>query len=732
MIIKRMTASFGKLKNETLTFSRGLNIVEAPNESGKSTWCAFLRAMLFGVATSERDRAGYLSDKTRFAPWSGAPMAGELDADTSDGAITIRRLTRGRVPMQEFAAVYTGAEERVPGISPANCGEILTGVTESVFRRTAFIAQSEVRTVHTAELEQRILALVGTGDESSSYAQTDERLRAWLRRRKYNKSGEIPALESRLEELTAQLNALERRNGEVATLRENVTRLERERERLTTQLAAHDARAAATARERRLLVKSQVASLSSRATWLDQRLSSAPTRAQIAEFRGELGALGAQTAARERDIQRYESAASEHESAQTARAASPLYGHDISALEAATRQLAKRRKLIPHIAVCLLAPLLTAALYFTTLWDAYGVPLLIAAYIVAAALLFGVRGLAKRGLRNKIAALLEPLGLPALDDLQREIERLPSLTDAVISAEITANAANAVVHQSNDALKIATAAITARIRAFIDCADAVQDGNAALDELEGRLDEQVKVQSMLEAARSVLEGLPDVAAATGDPPALDPNYGTRDEVAEALARTTARLTDATARCNVATGELRSLGDPAVLGSERLSIETRLDELRGQYSALEDAIAVLKSANHEMSQRFSPLLTSTAEQLVTKLTGGLYDRLTFTRDFDITARATGDAVPHNVLYLSTGAGDTMYLALRLALCRLVLPPDCPIVLDDTLASLDDERMGYALDCLKDLAAQRQIILFTCHGRESRYLANDASAKLLTLN
>ena len=45
MIVRKMTASFGVLQNRTLEFSPGLNIIEAPNEYGKTTWCAFLRAM---------------------------------------------------------------------------------------------------------------------------------------------------------------------------------------------------------------------------------------------------------------------------------------------------------------------------------------------------------------------------------------------------------------------------------------------------------------------------------------------------------------------------------------------------------------------------------------------------------------------------------------------------------------------------------------------------------------
>ena len=70
MTINKLTASFGKLEGESLELNEGLNVICAPNESGKSTWCAFIRAMLYGVDSSERQKTGYLPDKLRYAPWS--------------------------------------------------------------------------------------------------------------------------------------------------------------------------------------------------------------------------------------------------------------------------------------------------------------------------------------------------------------------------------------------------------------------------------------------------------------------------------------------------------------------------------------------------------------------------------------------------------------------------------------------------------------------------------------
>ena len=73
-------------------------------------------------------------------------------------------------------------------------------------------------------------------------------------------------------------------------------------------------------------------------------------------------------------------------------------------------------------------------------------------------------------------------------------------------------------------------------------------------------------------------------------------------------------------------------------------------------------------------------------------------------------------------LSQGTADQLYLAVRLAICEMVLPAEraVPIVLDDALVNFDDQRMAAALDYLLELSSQRQILLFTCQRREGDYL------------
>ena len=207
MIIRKLRASFGKLEGESLRFHDGLNVIYAPNESGKSTWCAFIRAMLYGIDSSERAREGYLPDKQRYAPWSGAPMEGSMDLRAEGSDITLQRRTTVRsAPMRDFSAVYTGTNTPVEGMTGQNCGELLTGVSKEVFRRSAFIAQGGVAVSGSPELEKRIQQIVSSGDEQTSYSEAENRLRTWQHRRRYHRKGLLPVLEGEMDEAQRLLN----------------------------------------------------------------------------------------------------------------------------------------------------------------------------------------------------------------------------------------------------------------------------------------------------------------------------------------------------------------------------------------------------------------------------------------------------------------------------------------------------------------------------------------------
>ena len=236
----------------------------------------------------------------------------------------------------------------------------------------------------------------------------------------------------------------------------------------------------------------------------------------------------------------------------------------------------------------------------------------------------------------------------------------------------------------------------------------------------------LQLEEKLASARMKLEGARQLAAGLPkpEPVAADPGVEPRFDPAETAARLGAaesELSRLRSGLAMAQGELNTLGDPAELESRREALQEELERRQTEHAALETALKALDQAHAGLQARFSPALNRLAGDYLARLTGGRYDRVSLTRQFEALAEEAGSLQPRRALALSRGTADQLYLAVRLAACQLVLPGEepCPLVLDDALANFDDTRMALALECLEELGKQRQILLFTCHSREKAW-------------
>ena len=205
MKILSMTATFGKLENQTLPLDGGLNVLTAPNEWGKSTWCAFLVAMLYGIDTRERTTKEQLAWKERYQPWSGRPMEGSIRLIHEGRDITIQRRTRGKTPMGDFLAFETLSGLPIRELTGDNCGQMLLGVEKSVFLRTGFLRFTDLPVKADETLRRRLNALVTTGDESGSAELLGGKLRELKNRCRHNQTGLIPECQSQIRDTQQKL-----------------------------------------------------------------------------------------------------------------------------------------------------------------------------------------------------------------------------------------------------------------------------------------------------------------------------------------------------------------------------------------------------------------------------------------------------------------------------------------------------------------------------------------------
>ena len=631
MKINKLTASFGKLENETLSFHPGLNVIYAPNESGKSTWCAFIRAMLYGVDSSERSRAGYLPDKLRYAPWSGAPMEGSMELTSDRFDITITRTTKAKgAPMREFTATYTDSNVPVEGVTGANAGEMLTGVSRDVFCRSAFIAQGTVAVTGSPELERRISSIVSTGEEQTSYTEADETLRAWQRKRRFNRRGYLPELEAKMDDTQRLLCTMDSTVDEIDTLE---TQLDDIAERCTALEASVTDSRKRQRRESLEKLSGGRAELRAAGEAHDSALAEL-AQAKDAYRAGPFGAISADEA--------------------DERAADDLA--ELDALRAKSRP-----KGTPWAAViCFSLAVVGAALY--THFQSVALIVFAALFCAAAVVLLMRYSKLRRtaaDARDQRHRILDRYGARSASDIRRALETQRELCTALESAQ----------------------------------------------------EEERRTREAYEAARERQEQLEE--AALGE---LDFSGGNSEaaRLSRQLAAERQNAELVSAKIASLRGKLAAVGDPLVLASDLKSMEEEYDALNDEYDALTLAVDTLRAADSELQSRFSPQLGKLAAQYMSFMTGGRYSDVLIDRDFSARTKTQDDTVARDSEYLSAGTLDLMYLAVRLAVCELAMPAGeaCPLIIDDALVNLDEERLKQAMALLRELSRRRQVILFTC--------------------
>ena len=736
--IHRMSATFGKLDQQTLELTDGLNVIQAPNESGKSTWCAFLLAMLYGVNSRERDRAGFIAEKNRYAPWSGAAMAGRLDCRAGENELTLTRATkRQTAPLGDFRAVYARTNDDVPGLTGQSCGETLLGVSREVYERSAFIRQAGLPVTQDAGLERRIAALITSGEEDTSYSEAADALKKQLNRRRHNRTGQIPALEAELAETRRQLAELTETERSLTQARQTADRLAREEEELSSLLALHDRWDAA--RQLRALdeARSEAAAAAETADRLRRQAEETrlPENEAIARLRGAIVNLETVRKSVDRAMAEKDAAMKAQVRAETAVSDSPFAGRSADEARRAAEGVPPVRRKAWWLPVLLAALCAGGVLLVRAVGGV--LPLWAAAPTGAAGLLAGLLAIfgRERADRKGRLAYLAGYGASSAEELTALAERYGALCRARDEAQAAAVKTAATYDALYASLTSNEQGILLEVRRFAPAAFDIPTADGALRECAVRRRELNAALSAADTARVRCETLARQApedAPSEDAPAQPPARS-REELETALVPVRTELSAARSAADQLSGRISAMGGRAALEAQEERLTAKIAVLNDEYVAIALAMETLEEANSELQNRFAPQLGQRAAELFSLLTDGAYSDVALDRSFHLAAAPAGDPIRRDAQLLSAGAGGQLYLAVRLAVCELVLPREDapPLVLDDALADFDDRRCRTALRLLKEEAKRRQILLFTCHSREAAFFDGDPEVSVQRL-
>ena len=158
---------------------------------------------------------------------------------------------------------------------------------------------------------------------------------------------------------------------------------------------------------------------------------------------------------------------------------------------------------------------------------------------------------------------------------------------------------------------------------------------------------------------------------------------------------------------------------ANLEEELSSLEEQYGVLQKNNESIELAKKLLEKAYEKMKNSLSPIFTEKLSKNISKITRGKYTNLYFSDEQGLTVELdSGNYVPAE--RLSIGTIDQLYLSLRLAMLDDISKEKVPLILDETFAYYDNDRLKNILVYLTTEFKDRQIIIFTCTNREKDIL------------
>ena len=158
---------------------------------------------------------------------------------------------------------------------------------------------------------------------------------------------------------------------------------------------------------------------------------------------------------------------------------------------------------------------------------------------------------------------------------------------------------------------------------------------------------------------------------------------------------------------------------------KIACEEKLEYLYEQKKELEElnkvinlAKETLEEAYDDVKKNVTPKFTKELSNNIEVISNGKYKKANFNSDTGLTIEAeNGEYIECNKL--SIGTIDQLYLSLRLSAIQEITEETIPIILDESFAYFDNQRLENIIKYL-DSNYKNQVIIFTCTNREKEIL------------
>ncbi len=700
--------SFGKLKNAVITASKGINILSAPNESGKSTLAAFIKFVFYGFAGG-RTKSLQENERKLYTPWDSEVSEGSIHILADGERYTVHRrcLPSGK----EVCEIINRATGK-PEFSGSVAGEVFFGVNESVFARSLFFKQLTLPQSEDGVIAERLRNIAISADEEVGTQKALKRLNDCKNELKGKMgNGLIPALIRERDAVEESLSVSEALRKESRALRESIKMREKrllEAEKKLSQLNFEKENIDKYDALLRLKNLKRLSEEEKGAYAEYAEISSGLKQYPDSSVFGALTAKNGELIAEQRN---YDSLSEGLKSSKKRLDEIKGEAANLASLQATRKNwlaLKKRMKVMLCLALALFVS--GIGLLFVNKW-------------------LGVSFVGSGGVASLLAVIfsistkrvLSGSGFEDISLLNMALENGRAVEMQSAELEKIIDGQEKALKLSKDRLDRLKQELDFEIEKYSDVDE--PDNNRRIEYILSLSAEIGEAKALWQAKKAALEnalsGIDPEALARQARGAYPPerDKGTVEKELRFYGSQQKQLSELNRQSELECTALEAKsGDPAVLKGKLESLNLRISELNLKYKAYEKAMQLINESADYMKSMVMPMLEKSADEYFSLATGGKYKSLEIDTRLSMTF---GEDFRRSCDYLSAGTRDSAYLSLRLALADMLFSGcGVPMILDDAFVRIDDRRLQEMSKALLKAAEKHQLLIFTHSNREEK--------------
>ncbi len=678
--------AYGNIENKDINLEEGINIIHGANESGKSTLLNYIISIFYGISRNKGGKA--LSDYEKYKPWNSNEFSGRISYKLENG---------------EKYEIFRDFNKKNPKIYNDKLEDISdrfetdkkdgskffieqTGIDKQMYLSTVVSTQEEVRLDEKNQnmLIQKIANLAGTGEDNVSYKKALIKLQEKIR----DEIGTNKTSQKPINIIEKEIVEINNKIVETEKYRNRKYEIDAEKEQILSELKELE-------QQKQILQELQNSMKSEEETKnrLEIREKNRKDNiAKINELTNQKNTINAES-------ERVQSAKNHLQDI--------IKGHkeNIEKLNSEIEKIANEKeetqeKEKPSILFIVITVVLAIALICSII--------LIKNYIVS-----GILGVAlianivfyvinKNKQKVNKAKLREKIN----QEKQYKREKLENQKQQIIAnvntTEKELEKQEEEEKQVNSELSMLKGQIILLEKNNEKITEEIEQDNKAIKEESNKNKQQI-IEKYKDKNINDLLYINDYQ-----------NYISKIE--ETINNNRIRIKGLEIEYNTIVPQLDEM---VVLEEKREADKEKLAELREKESIINIAIENLMDAYEEMKTTITPKFTKNLSESIQKISSNKYNKVTINDENGmIIENNRGEYV--EAIKLSTGTIDQLYLALRLSMIDELSKENLPIILDESFAYSDNNRLKNMLQYLTSDLNNHQTIIFTCTDREQKML------------